>query len=74
MFSYLVNIPVHVLNEGNTALSELLADATTILTSIITNATSITTWILGNPMARLFLAIMLLMLALHFVKSFIRTA
>lgn len=65
---------VNVLFEGETGLSGLLADGTSILTSLTTWATSITTWIFGNPMARMFLAIMLIMLALHFVKSFIRTA
>lgn len=63
-----------ILAESSTGLSGLLSDGTTILTSLTTWATSITTWIFGNEMARLFLAIMLLMLGLHFVKSFIRTA
>lgn len=70
MISYLVP----VLFEGETGLSGLLSDGSTILASLTTWATSITTWIFGNEMARLFLAIMLLMLGLHFVKSFIRTA
>ena len=68
----LFNVPV--LFSSDTGLSGLLSDGTTILTSLTTWATSITTWIFGNAMARLFLAIMLIMLALHFVKSFIRTA
>lgn len=68
---FLIN-PI-VLAEG-TGLSGLLSDGSSILASLTNWATTITTWIYGNEMARLFLAIMLLMLGLHFVKSFIRTA
>lgn len=64
----------NVLFETGTGLSGLLSDGTSILSSLTTWASSITSWIFGDPMARMFLAIMLIMLGLHFVKSFIRTA
>ena len=71
MINFLSNLPVLF---SSTPLEDTLSDGSTILTSITNWATSITTWIFGNPMARMFLAIMLIMLGLHFVKSFIRTA
>lgn len=69
----LFNVPV-LFTSNTGGLSGLLSDGSTILSSLTTWATSITTWIFSDDMARLFLAIMLIMLALHFVKSFIRTA
>ena len=72
MFLALTKLPV--LFSTTTPLDDTLSDGSTILSSLTQWATSITTWIFGNPMARMFLAIMLIMLGLHFVKSFIRTA
>lgn len=57
-----------------TLIGDLVTDVTSLLGGVTSWATSIVTWIIGNEMARLFLAIMLLMLGIHFVKSFIRTA
>lgn len=60
--------------EGTSLIGDLVTDTGSLLTGVVSWGTQITTWIAGNPMARLFLAIMLLMLGLHFVKSFIKTA
>ena len=55
-------------------MSAIITAATSILTALTGWATSITTWLIADPMAVMFLAIMFVMLGLHFVKSFIRTA
>lgn len=69
-----VSLPAIVQFEGTTLIGDLVTDVGTLLGGVTQWATSIVTWIIGNQMARLFLAIMLLMLGIHFVKSFIRTA
>lgn len=67
-------LPAVVQFEGSTLIGDLITDTGSLLTGVVNWGTQITTWIAGNAMARMFLAIMLLMLGIHFVKSFIRTA
>lgn len=55
-------------------MTAIITAAGSILTALTGWATSITTWLIADPMAVMFLAIMFVMLGLHFVKSFIRTA
>lgn len=45
---------------------------TALITQILTWLTSMTTWIMGNNLASLFFAIMLLMLAIHVLHSLIK--
>lgn len=60
--------------EEVTGLAAIIQAAGQVLTALTGWATSITSWLIEDDMAVMFLAIMFVMLALHFVKSFIRTA
>lgn len=55
-------------------MSAIITAAGTLLTSLITWAGNITAFLISDDMAVMFLAIMFVMLGVHFVKSFIRTA
>lgn len=55
-------------------MSAIITAAGTLLTSLITWAGNITSFLIADDMAVMFLAIMFVMLGVHFVKSFIRTA
>lgn len=69
----LVGNPI-VLLEGETGMTAILTAAGSLLTQLITWAGSITSFLISDSMAVMFLAIMFVMLAVHFVKSFIKTA
>ena len=69
---FITNLPI--LLDTPTPLETIITAAGTVLSSLTTWATSITSWLIADPMAVMFLAIMFVMLGLHFVKSFIRTA
>lgn len=64
---------------GNTAVAEVDANitgffdiVTALLTQVLTWLTQMTTWVMGNNLASLFFAIMLLMLAIHVLHSLIK--
>ena len=59
---------------AETGMSAIITAAGTLLTSLITWAGNITSFLIADDMAVMFLAIMFVMLGVHFVKSFIRTA
>ena len=63
-----------VLFEGQTGIALILSTAGTILTSILTFLSQLTTWILGDDIAVMFFAIMIIMLALHVLKSLVKGA
>ena len=63
-----------IMMEGETGMAAIITAASSVLTALTGWATQITTWLIADPMAVMFLAIMFVMLGLHFVKSFIRTA
>lgn len=69
---FITNLPI--LLEGETPLQIIISSAGTVLSSLTSWASQITAWLIADPMAVMFLAIMFVMLGLHFVKSFIRTA
>lgn len=60
--------------EEVSALSTILTDVGTIISSLTQWMTSLTTWVLGDTLARMFFAIMFIMLALHVIKSLIAGA
>lgn len=60
------------MGESTTFLSTLISLITQLITGLTGWMTSFTTWIKGDEVALLFIGIMLMMLAVHLIKSFIR--
>lgn len=70
----LVSLGTPVLMEGETGMTAIITAAGSLLTSLVSWAGSITAFLISDPMTVMFLAIMFVMLGVHFVKSFIKTA
>lgn len=58
--------------EIDSNISGFFDIVTALITQILSWLTSMTTWIMGNNLASLFFAIMLLMLAIHVLHSLIK--
>lgn len=59
------------MSQEVTGVAAILEAMTSILSSLTAAMTSLTTWILGNELARMFFAIMFIMLAIHLINSLV---
>lgn len=57
--------------EVTTGLSAILSAVSTIVSSLLAVLTQFTGWILGDPLAIMFFAIMVIMLAVHLLHSLV---
>lgn len=70
LFGTLAALPTVAEIDSN--ISGFFDIVTALITQILTWLTQMTTWIMGNNLASLFFAIMLLMLAIHVLHSLIK--
>lgn len=70
LFGVLNALPAAAEIDSN--ISGFFDIVTALITQILSWLTSMTTWIMGNNLASLFFAIMLLMLAIHVLHSLIK--
>ena len=68
----LLNLPVFADVTIDSNISGFFDIVTALITQVLAWLTSMTTWIMGNSLASLFFAIMLLMLAIHVLHSLIK--